>query len=75
MTRFLRLFFLGLFALLSIAAQAQPFPSKPLKLVVPFAAGGTSDVIARVIADKLKDRLRQPVLVGLWLAAMACCST
>lgn len=44
-------------------AQAEVWPSRPIKLVVPFGAGGTSDIAARVIADKLTARLGQPVIV------------
>lgn len=49
---------------LPLAAQAQAdFPNKPLKLVSPFPAGGTSDVMARMLADELGKQLKQPVLV------------
>ena len=63
MTRFLRLFFLGLFALLSIAAQAQPFPSKPLKIIVPAAPGGTTDIASRLVAKRMAEVMGQPVVV------------
>lgn len=63
MTRFLRLFFLGLFALLSIAAQAQPFPSKPLKIIVPAAPGGTTDIASRLVAKRMAEVIGQPVVV------------
>ncbi len=52
-------------AVLSIAlpALAQPYPSKPVHLIVAYAPGGTGDVVARVIADKLATALGQSVVV------------
>jgi tripartite-type tricarboxylate transporter receptor subunit TctC len=47
----------------SLPASAQPFPSKPVHLVVAYAPGGTGDVVARVIADKLSAALGQTVVV------------
>ncbi len=45
------------------AAQAQSFPSRPVTLVSPFAAGGTSDVVSRAVARLMEADLGQPVLV------------
>jgi tripartite-type tricarboxylate transporter receptor subunit TctC len=50
-------------ALLPGAAMAQAYPSKPVRLVVPYGPGGPSDVVARVIADEMGKSLGQPVVV------------
>ena len=45
------------------AAQAQDFPTKPVRLMVGFAAGGPSDILARIVAQRLSDLWKQPVVV------------
>ena len=53
----------GLFAVASGPAQAQAFPSKPIKLIVGFAPGGSVDVIARAVGQQISTQLGQPVVV------------
>ena len=49
--------------LFPLSASAQNYPSRPITMVVPFPAGGPSDVVARIIAEHMGKTLRQPVVV------------
>jgi len=50
-------------ALCSFAAPAQDYPNKPIRLIVPQPPGGTSDILARIFAQKLADNLHQQVII------------
>jgi tripartite-type tricarboxylate transporter receptor subunit TctC len=67
MTKFMRVALFALGAMLSVAiptaAMGQAFPSKPIRLVTPFPPGGSADVLARTVGDRLTEIWRQPVLV------------
>jgi tripartite-type tricarboxylate transporter receptor subunit TctC len=48
---------------LSRAAKAQTYPSRPVRLIVGFAAGGSADIVARLVGQRLTDELSQPFIV------------
>ena len=62
-TRGLAFAILMLFCGLAAPAGAQTFPNKPIRIIVPFAAGGGSDTVTRIVANKLADRLGQPITI------------
>ena len=57
----------GLLLLLSLgparALSAEEYPTRPVKLIVPFSVGGDADVIGRVLAERLGAELKQPIIV------------
>ena len=62
--KFLGALLTGLSLLLSpTLAAAQDFPTKPIRLIVPFPAGGPNDIIARVVGQRMSELTKQPVLI------------
>jgi tripartite-type tricarboxylate transporter receptor subunit TctC len=59
----LRLLVSGVACLWTAAALAQPYPSQPIKLIVPYPPGGNTDIVARLFAQKLSERVGQPVVI------------
>src|SRR5688500_20048067 len=59
----MRTLLLALISLVCPPTFAQTFPTKPIQVIVPLAPGGGTDLLARVIADKLRDKFGQPATV------------
>ncbi len=53
----------GLLALVATALSAQAYPVRPIRMAIPFSAGGPSDIVARVAAQKMGEMLPQPIVV------------
>ena len=53
----------SVFCLLALAAQAQNYPQSPIKIIVPYSAGGPTDVAARIFAERLAEKIGQPVII------------
>src|SRR5215212_739172 len=58
----MRLFAFTLLMMASLA-NAQDWPSKPVRIIVPFPAGGSADLMPRIVAEKLSEKWGQPVIV------------
>jgi tripartite-type tricarboxylate transporter receptor subunit TctC len=54
---------LAILGLLAVPAQAQNYPDRPVRIVLPFAAGGVADITARIVADALGQKLNQRFIV------------
>ncbi|HEU5178620.1 MAG TPA: tripartite tricarboxylate transporter substrate-binding protein, partial [Burkholderiales bacterium] len=59
----MRALLLAIVSLFSAAVAAQTYPNKPIRIIVPYAAGGTSDILARQIGPKLTEVWNQPIIV------------
>ena len=62
-SRFTTIVLLAVSILSTGAVIAQSYPNKPIRIVVPFAAGGAMDILARLIGPKMTDSLKQPIIV------------
>jgi tripartite-type tricarboxylate transporter receptor subunit TctC len=62
-TRFVFLPIVCLAGLLAASAQAQTWPTRPVKIIVPFSAASTADLLTRIVADKLSTTLGEPFVV------------
>ena len=51
------------FSVFGLSASAQTWPTKPIRIVIPFAPGGGTDILVRIMVPKLTEILGQPVVV------------
>jgi tripartite-type tricarboxylate transporter receptor subunit TctC len=63
MDRYVRVLFIVCASIVAQAAGAQGFPNKPIRIVVPYPAGGTTDIMARALQEPMQKLLGQPVIV------------
>jgi tripartite-type tricarboxylate transporter receptor subunit TctC len=56
----------------TVDAAAQDWPQRPIRVVVPFGPGGGSDIVGRIIAQSMQERLGQPVVIENGRAPAAC---
>ena len=63
MRRILMAFLALLAVMVGSAAFAQAWPQKPIKIIVPYPPGGTSDIVARLVGEKIGARLGQPFVI------------
>src|SRR5215208_7071950 len=56
-------FLLTVFAVLSLNANAQTWPAKPIRWIVPYTGGGITDVVTRIVTQKISAQLGQPIVV------------
>ena len=54
---------LFLLVLVSLAASAQPYPARPVRVLIPFTAGSAADIIARAMEPAMRERLGQPFVI------------
>ena len=59
----------ALFMVVVAAAQAQTYPSRPITLIVPFPPGGSTDAAARIMAERMREKLGQPIVIPVDIAA------
>ena len=59
----LRTLLIGLVFLYPALAAAQDFPNKAIRMIVPFPPGGPNDIIARVVAQRMAEILKQPIII------------